>query len=61
MSEQARFDYLSGLDPEIVWRMSEGNPATNTDITSGGEKIMVIPSELIKKNDTAPQSSTDSQ
>lgn len=54
MSEEARIEYFNGLEPEVVWKMAEGNPATNTDITSKGEKIMIMPSELINKNDTPP-------
>lgn len=39
MSEEARVEYFQELDPEIVWRMAEGNPKQDTDVTSGGEKI----------------------
>lgn len=39
MSEEARIEYLSSLDPEVVWKMSEGNPRQDTDLTSLGEKI----------------------
>lgn len=39
MSEEARIEYLSDLEPETVWRMAEGNPKQDTDVTTGGEKI----------------------
>lgn len=54
MSEEARIEYLTGLEPEVVWKMAEGNPETNTDITSKGEKIMVMPAELMNKNVPPP-------
>ena len=37
MSEEGRLAYLKKLEPEIVWKMAEGNP--QTDVTSKGEKI----------------------
>lgn len=38
-TEEERQDFLHGLSKEIIWRMAEGNPQTNTDITTQGEKI----------------------
>lgn len=60
MSEEARIEYFSKIEPDIVWRMAEGNPATNTDITSGGDKILVMPAELINKNGTDTKPKSDS-
>ncbi len=37
MSEAGRIEYLKRLDPELVWKMAEGNPAN--DITSGGQPL----------------------
>lgn len=39
MSDEEKLEYLKQLPPEIVWRMSEGNPHTTTDVTSGNEKL----------------------
>ena len=61
MSEDARIEYFKDLDPEVVWKMAEGNPATNTDITSGGEKIAILPAELYAKRDTPSEPSDNSQ
>lgn len=44
MSEEARIEFLKSIDPDIVWRMAEGNPHQTEDITSGGEKL---PSPLL--------------
>jgi hypothetical protein len=42
MSEDARLEFIKSLDPEIVWKMAEGNPHNTEDITSKGEKIIPI-------------------
>ena len=41
LPDDEKVEYLASLPTEIVWRMAEGNPATNTDITSGGEKLTI--------------------
>jgi hypothetical protein len=60
LPDDEKVEYLASLPTEIVWKMAEGNPATNTDITSGGEKILVMPQQLIEKNATNTSSSTNS-
>lgn len=60
LPDNEKIEYLASLPTEIVWKMAEGNPATNTDITSGGEKILVMPQQLIEKNGTNQSSSTNS-
>jgi hypothetical protein len=63
MTDEERETFLEGLPKDIIWKMAEGNPSTNTDITSQGEKIVVMPAELIAKNAINPSSSsgTDSK
>ena len=39
MTDEERKDFLKIVPLEIQWKMAEGNPATNTDITSGGKPI----------------------
>ena len=41
MTDEERDKWLEGLDKEVIWKMSEGNPAQ--DLTTGGEKINVVP------------------
>ena len=60
LPDDEKVEYLKTLPTEIVWKMAEGNPATNTDITSGGEKILVMPQQLIEKNGTHNSPSTNS-
>lgn len=51
LPDEEKVDYLASLPTEIVWKMAEGNPANNTDITSKGERIAFMPSELMEKNE----------
>ena len=54
LTGEEKEEFMNGLPKEIIWKMAEGNPANATDLTSKGEKIIVMPAELIKKNDTTP-------
>ena len=40
MTEEERLKFLNSLDPDLVWRMAEGNPSN--DLTSDGEQIQLI-------------------
>jgi hypothetical protein len=53
MTDEERDAWLEGVPKEIIWKMSEGNPETKTDITSDG-KPLILPAVLIDKNDTPP-------
>ncbi len=33
MSEEDRIEYFSTLNPEVVWKMAEGNPKQDTGLT----------------------------
>ena len=50
MTDEERDEFMDGLSKDIIWKMAEGNPANATDLTSKGEKIMIMPSEVINKN-----------
>ena len=39
MSEEERIKFLNSLNPEIVWKMAEGNPKQDTDLTTDGQPI----------------------
>lgn len=63
MSEEDRIAYFASMQPDTVWKMAEGNPANNTDLTSGGEKIAFMPSEIMEKyniNDSSSRPISDS-
>lgn len=45
MSDEDRIAYFESLDPEVVWKMAEGNPSNNSDITTNGKEL---PAAIIK-------------
>lgn len=59
-TDEEKREYIENLEkvkPGFAWTMAEGNPETKTDVTSKGERILVMPVELINKNatDTSPE------
>jgi len=61
--KRAYIEWLEEKKPGFAWTMAEGNPATNTDITSGGKPIY-MPAELLSKhnlNDSPQSTEPDSQ
>jgi hypothetical protein len=39
LPDDEKVEYLRTLPSEIVWKMAEGNPKQDTDVTTGGEKL----------------------
>ena len=42
MTLEQREEFLKDIPKDLQWRMAEGNPKQDTDIMSGGEKIIPI-------------------
>ncbi len=42
MTDEERDEFMEGIPKDIIWKMSEGNPETKTDITSAGKPIPII-------------------
>lgn len=55
MSNEEKDQWLADIAKEVRWRMSEGNPKTDTDITSGGLPIISISPEVAAKNAISTQ------
>ena len=49
MSDEEKREYLKNIDNYRRWTMAEGNPKQDTDVTSGGEKIMFVSEESQKR------------
>lgn len=45
LPDEEKVEYLKTLPTEIVWKMAEGNPQQDTDLTSKGEKIYTLTKE----------------
>lgn len=39
MTDEERDEFLAGIPKAEIWKMSEGNPANATDITTKGEAL----------------------
>ena len=63
LSDEQAIEYFEGLNKIDVWKMAEGNPATATDITSGGKPI-ILSEEMAAKynlsNETNPSTINNS-
>lgn len=42
LPEEEKTEYLASLPPDLVWKMAEGNPKQDTDVTSNGESIVPV-------------------
>lgn len=49
MTPEEKMKFLNDLDPQIVWRMSEGNPANEVNVDGEIRLPLYLPSELLKK------------
>ncbi len=50
-TEEERQEFLHGLPKEVIWKMAEGNPKQDTDITSNGNELQPILVRFINKED----------
>lgn len=57
MTDEERQEFMAGLDKIDIWKMAEGNPATNTDITSGGEPLPFMTLDALRKDESDNQDS----
>lgn len=53
LTEEERVAFFNKLDPALVWKMAEGNPANTTDVTSGGKPIPIY----VSGNDSSKEDS----
>ncbi len=57
-TDEERQEFLQGMPKEIIWKMAEGNPQNNTDLTSKGEALVIIPPEKAEQIKNALQDLT---
>ncbi len=50
MTDEEREAFMDGIPKLEIWKMSEGNPKQDSDITSGGKPIVILSAEVIEKN-----------
>jgi hypothetical protein len=59
-TKEEREEFLEGLSKETIWKMAEGNPRNDTDITTGGKPIIFIDDLIAKKNAITPSTKKNS-
>lgn len=42
LDDVGKAEFMKHIDPEIAWKMAEGNPKQDTDITSAGQPIPIL-------------------
>src|ERR1700733_2819249 len=47
LPEDKRDEFLTGMYRDFIWKMGEGAPSTQTDITTKGEKINIVSPESL--------------
>lgn len=52
LSDEDKLTFMEGLPKEIIWKMGEGNPKQDTDVTSGGETLKQVLVQFIDGNST---------
>ena len=50
MTDEERDEFMEGIPKDMIWKMAEGNPQTNTDITTDGKPIIQVAGEILNKN-----------
>lgn len=60
MELNERLEFLNSIDPDLVWRMAEGNPHSTEDITTGGKPFQPpiyggLSRNSISKQDILPE------
>lgn len=50
LPDEEKLEYLSQLPKDIVWKMAEGNPKQDTDITSDGERLRIEFSSIFNED-----------
>lgn len=59
LPDDEKINYLRTLPAEIVWKMAEGNPENNTDITSGGKELTPLLVKFLDKEDNKDNKETN--
>lgn len=59
MTDEEREIFLEGLPKIEIWKLAEGNPKQDAETKFSGS-VMVLPAELINKNDTPREPESNS-
>jgi hypothetical protein len=52
MTDEVRMEYLKTVDPDMIWKMAEGQPHITTDITTAGLPIPLLANLNVSNNNS---------
>jgi len=58
MTDEEKREFMGGIDKVDIWKLAEGNPQTNSDITSAGKPIPLL--DYVRRNNST-QEDTETQ
>lgn len=59
LTDEERMEFMDGLPKIDIWKMAEGNPANQTDLSTLGQPIVFMPAEIAEKNGVELESDTN--
>jgi hypothetical protein len=61
MTDEERDEWLEGLPKELIWKLAEGNPKQDTDVTSDGKKLQISFDAVFLQKHTKPEDDKDTE
>jgi hypothetical protein len=55
MTDDEREDFINGMDKVDLFKMAEGMPQTNTDITTGGKPFPIMKLNDVHRDNSNPE------
>lgn len=52
MTDEEKIEFMEGLPKEVIWKMAEGNPKQDTDVTTNGESLNTALVQFIDGKDS---------
>ena len=52
LTDEDKLEWVKSIPKDIQWRMSEGNPSNETDVTSGGQPIPFMTLDELRKDNS---------
>lgn len=51
LNDEEKVKFMEGLPKDIIWKMAEGNPKQDTDVTTNGKELQPLLVRFIDKPD----------
>ncbi len=60
-TDDERLEFLKGMNKDVIWKMAEGNPKNESDVSIKELPIIQVAKEILDKNAINPQPSDNSE